>query len=57
MKENSQFLVKWQGYLEHDNTWEPLDYLKKCEEAIKEFRIRNVRVNRTKRTLDERKNF
>jgi hypothetical protein len=47
-KENPQFLVKWQGYPEHDNTWEPLDHLDDCDDLIEEFRMRNERVKHAK---------
>jgi hypothetical protein len=53
LKENSQFLIKWQGYPEHDNTWEPLDYLDDCKDFIKEFRMRNERVKHARHLLTE----
>jgi hypothetical protein len=55
-KENSQFLIKWQGYLKHDNTWEPFDYLNDYKDLIKEFRMRNKRVKHAKHSLIEQKN-
>lgn len=54
-KENPQFLVKWQGYPEHDNTWEPLDHLDDCEDLIEEFRMRNERVKHARHSLTEQK--
>jgi hypothetical protein len=52
-KKNPQFLVKWQGYLKYDNTWEPFDYLDDYKDLIKEFRIRNERVKHAKYLLTE----
>jgi Chromo (CHRromatin Organisation MOdifier) domain len=54
-KENLQFLIKWQGYPEHNNTWESLDYLNDCKDLIKEFRMRNERVKYAKYSLTEQK--
>ena len=34
---NLQYLVKWLGYTEEHNTWEPLSNLKNAKEAVKEF--------------------
>ena len=34
---NLQYLVKWLGYTEEYNTWEPLSNLKNAEEAVKDF--------------------
>jgi hypothetical protein len=55
-KKNPQFLIKWQDYSEHDNTWKSLDYLNDCKNLIKEFRIRNERVKHAKHSLTEQKN-
>jgi hypothetical protein len=52
-KENPQFLIKWQGYPKHNNTWEPLNYLNDCKDLIKEFRMRNERVKHAKHSLTE----
>ena len=32
-----QYLIKWKGFSDKDNTWEPQEYLKDCEEKINEF--------------------
>jgi hypothetical protein len=55
-KENLQFLIKWQGYLEYNNIWKPLDYLDDCKDFIEEFRMRNERVKYAKHSLIEQKN-
>jgi Chromo (CHRromatin Organisation MOdifier) domain len=55
-KENPQFLIKWYGYLKHENIWEPLNYLNGYADLIEEFRTRNERVKHTKKTLIEQKN-
>jgi hypothetical protein len=52
-KENPQFLIKWQGYLKHDNTWEPFDHLNDYKNLIKEFRMRNERVKHARYSLTE----
>lgn len=35
-----QFLVKWVGFSEEENTWEPVQNLD-CEDKIREFEERN----------------
>jgi hypothetical protein len=52
-KGESQFLIKWLGYPEHENTWEPLNYLNECEDLIEKFRMRNERVKHVKRSLSQ----
>lgn len=32
-----QFLVKWKGYDDSENSWEPIENLSTCQEAIDEF--------------------
>lgn len=32
-----EYLVKWEGYPESDNTWEPATQLTGCEESIRQF--------------------
>ena len=34
---NLQYLVKWLGYTEEHNTWEPLSNITNADEAVKEF--------------------
>jgi hypothetical protein len=52
-KKNLQFLIKWQGYLKHNNIWKPLDHLNDCKDFIKKFRMRNERVKHAKHSLTE----
>ena len=41
----TQFMVKWAGYSDKDNTWEPIEHLAGCEDMIAEFKDReNVRI-------------
>ena len=39
-KGETQWLVKWKGYENRDNTWEPLEHLAGCEDMIVEFHER-----------------
>ena len=32
-----QYLVKWEGYSDEHNSWEPLRHLTNCEDAIQEY--------------------
>ena len=32
-----EYLIKWQNYPSHDNTWEPKDNLTHCKEKLQEF--------------------
>ena len=34
---NGQYLVKWKGYLETENTWEPAANLANCQQKLREF--------------------
>lgn len=31
------YLVNWYGYSDADNTWEPIECLTGCDEALKDF--------------------
>ena len=48
----TQFLIKWLRYPEHENTWEPLEYLDDYEDLVEKFRMRNERVKHAKRLLN-----
>jgi hypothetical protein len=32
-----QYLIKWEGYNEEENTWEPMEHLTHCQKMVKEF--------------------
>ena len=32
-----EYCIKWQGYCDEDNTWEPVESLPGCEETLEEF--------------------
>jgi len=34
-----QYLVKWVGYPDHENSWEPVSNLKEAKEAIQEYEV------------------
>ena len=36
----TQYLIKWEGYDESDNTWEPIENLAGCEDRIADFNER-----------------
>ncbi|CAL8123709.1 unnamed protein product [Orchesella dallaii] len=36
------YLIKWQGFSDQDNTWEPYDNVSDCPELIKDFEDRLV---------------
>ena len=36
----TQYLIKWEGYDESDNTWEPIENLAGCEDMIADFNER-----------------
>ncbi|XP_038877764.1 chromo domain protein LHP1-like isoform X2 [Benincasa hispida] len=44
-----QYLVKWRGWPETENTWEPLDNLQACSEFIDEFEERSRSGKQRKR--------
>ena len=35
----AQYLIKWEGYLLHDTTWEPVHHLTNAQQKIKEFEL------------------
>jgi hypothetical protein len=40
----NEYLVKWTGFSQEHNTWEPEAHLDGCKEAIAEFRVRRAQV-------------
>lgn len=47
------YLVKWEGYDDSENTWEPVDHLN-CNELLEEFE-RNLKEKKEPRKLSARK--
>jgi hypothetical protein len=37
----TQYLIKWLGYDDSENTWEPVKHLKHCQQMLAEFHQRN----------------
>ena len=48
---NLQYLVKWLGYTDEHNTWEPLSNLTNADEAVKEFHKCHPSASRRIQTL------
>ena len=43
-----EYLVKWEGYSNEENTWEPLGHLKNAKEAIADFHKKNPLAKKPK---------
>jgi hypothetical protein len=53
-----QFLVKWEGFSEDENTWEPVEHLDHADEALAEYRAKKERLptqNRVTRSTRRRR--
>lgn len=35
-----RYLVKWQGYSDDENTWEPIESLRYCDDKLKQYKLR-----------------
>ncbi|KAL1502983.1 hypothetical protein AB1Y20_011053 [Prymnesium parvum] len=51
----TQWLVKWVGYSEKDNTWEPIEHLAGCEDMISEFKEKEKVRNAELTAAEERR--
>ena len=49
-----QFKVRWAGYGEEEDSWEPEENLENAKELVKEYLNRNPRMPREKRTIVKR---
>ena len=56
VKGRLQYLVKWLGYQEEDNTWEPVQNLS-CQDKIQEFEARNGILREDKRLTKQAPNL
>jgi len=54
VRNQEQYLVKWEGYEHVDNSWEPIANLS-CPELLDQFHRRNPTIPRTKATEQGRK--
>jgi hypothetical protein len=41
---HTEYLVKWVGYPDHDNTWEPTANLANAQDAVKAFEGKGLRI-------------
>jgi hypothetical protein len=55
IRNQQQYLVKWKGYSQEENTWEPLRHLSNCPEKIAQFHQRHPDqgVTQTRRKQDQ----
>ena len=44
-KAKRQYLIKWRGYPEYENTWENLENLQNCKELVQDFERSHVEGN------------
>ena len=52
---NKEYRIKWQGFSETENTWEPLVNLRHCARAVEEYELSKVGVHKVEEaSLQER---
>ena len=40
-QDGQKYLVKWKGYPDSENTWEPIEHLLNCQQLLRQFHHRN----------------
>jgi hypothetical protein len=47
---DTEYLIKWKGYDNSENTWEPIENLTGCKQLLEEYQARNSATTETRTT-------